>query len=86
MSFTLTVLLAMVILPFGIGWWIGNPLFAAAVFVAMSLTVALSAIGRGDTGGDPAMGLALSLAVSAASAAGGGHLRVKNRERRTRRE
>jgi hypothetical protein len=81
-EFGLTVLLAVVILPFGIGWWIGHPVFAAAVFVAMSLTVALGAIGRGDTAGEPAMGLALSLAVSAVSAAGGGYLRARRRARR----
>jgi hypothetical protein len=81
-GFALTVLLAVVVLPFGLGWWIGHPLFAAAVFVAMSLTVALGAVGRGDTGGDPAFGLALSLAVSAASAAAGGYARGRHRSRR----
>ena len=71
------------ILPFGIGWWIGHPVFAAAVFVAMSLTVGLGALGRGDTAGDPALGLALSLALSAASAAAGGFARAKRRARDT---
>ena len=28
---TLVTLLAVVILPFGIGWWVGHPLFAALV-------------------------------------------------------
>ncbi|HEV2811916.1 MAG TPA: hypothetical protein VGW10_01585 [Solirubrobacteraceae bacterium] len=79
----LVSLLAVVILPFGIGWWIGNPVFAAAVFVAMAITVALGAVGRGETAGDPALGLALSLAVSAGSAAGGGYARTKYRARRT---
>jgi hypothetical protein len=83
LDFALVSLLAIVILPFGIGWWIGNPVFAAAVFVAMSLTVALGAVSRGDSGdADPAFGLALSLAVSAASAAGGGFLRARRRARR----
>ena len=76
------LLLAIVVGPFIVGWWVGNPLFAALVFLALSLTVFLGAIGRGDTGEDPAMGLVLSLAVSSASAAAGGYLRERRRARR----
>ena len=75
-----TILLAVVILPFGIGWWVGHPLFAAAVFLALALTVALGAATRGDEG-DPAFGLALSLAVSSISAAAGGYARERRRDR-----
>ncbi len=75
-------LIALVVGPFVVGWWVGNPLFAALVFVALSLTVFLGAVGRGDTAEDPGMGLAFSLAVSAASAALGGHLARRRRERR----
>ena len=82
MHIGLVTLIAIVVGPLVVGWWIGHPLFAAAVFVALSLTVLLGAIGRGDTGGDPAVGLALSLAISAASAALGGHLRARRRARR----
>jgi hypothetical protein len=71
--------------PFVVGWWVGNPLFAAAVFVALALTVLLGAIGRGDSPGDPGVGLALSLAFSAASAAAGGHLGARRRARAARR-
>jgi hypothetical protein len=67
--------------PFAIGWWIGNALFAGLVFVALSLTVAVGAVGRGDGGDDPAMGVVLSLALSALSAAAGGHLRERRRDR-----
>lgn len=81
-GFALVTLLAVVVLPFGIGWWVGHPVFAAAVFLAMSLTVALGAIGRGDAGSDPSLGLALSLAVSAVSAYGGGLARQRRRARR----
>jgi hypothetical protein len=77
----LAALIAVVVGPFVVGWWIGHPLFAAAVFVGLSLTVFLGAIGRGETGEDPGVGLALSLAVSAASAALGGHLRARRRTR-----
>ena len=82
MEVGLVAVLAVAILPFGIGWWIGNPVFAAAVFVAMSLTVALGAVSRGE-GGDtePALGLALSLAISAGSAAAGGYFRARRRAR-----
>ena len=78
----LLMLVAIVIGPFVVGWWIGHPLFAAMVFAALSLTVALGAVGRGEGGGDPAFGVVLSLALSAASAAIGGHLGAKNRQRR----
>ena len=82
MELGLAALVAVVAGPFVVGWWIGHPLFAAAVFGALALTVFLGAIGRGETGGDPGIGLALSLAVSAASAALGGYLRTKRRDRR----
>jgi hypothetical protein len=79
---TFTLLVAIVVGPFVVGWWIGNPLFAALVFFAMALTVALGAAGRGSGTEDPALGLALSLIVSAASAAAGGHFGAKRRARR----
>ena len=82
MELTLLTLVAVVVGPLVVGWWIDHPLFAALVFVALSLTVAVGAIGRGDTGDDPALGVVVSLALSAVSAAVGGHLRAKNRERR----
>ena len=82
MELTLLTLVALVVGPFVVGWWIGHPLFAALVFVALSLTVAFGAVGRGEGGGDPAFGVVLSLALSAVSAAVGGHLGARNRERR----
>ncbi len=82
MELTLLTLLAVVAGPFAVGWWIGHPLFAGLVFVALSLTVAVGAAGRGDSGDDPAMGVVVSLALSAISAAVGGHLGAKNRARR----
>ena len=75
-------LVALVVGPFVIGWWVGHPLFAAAVFVAMALTVLLGAASRGDSGDEP-LGLALSLLLSAASAAAGGWLRERRRTRNT---
>jgi hypothetical protein len=82
----LAVVIAIVVGPFIVGWWVGHPLFAALVFAALSLTVFLGAVGRGDTAEDPGMGLALSLAVSAASAAAGGYVGARRRaRRRTRR-
>ena len=85
MELVLVGLVAIVIGPFVIGLWIGNPLFAAAVFGALALTVLLGAISRGDAGNDPGAGLALSLLISAASAAAGGHVGARRRTRRARR-
>ena len=84
MDFAFATLIAIVVGPFVIGWWVGHPLFAALVFVAMALTVALGASARGD-GGDEALGLALSLLVSSLSAAAGGYLRARRRARRVER-
>ena len=85
MDFGITLVIAILVGPFVVGWWVGNPLFAALVFLALSFTVFLGAVGRGDTGEDPAMGLVLSLAVSALSAAAGGYVGQKNRQRRATR-
>ena len=85
MDLALVTLIALVVGPFVIGWWVGHPLFAAAVFVAMALTVALGAASRGDSG-DESLGLALSLLLSALSAAAGGWLREKRRTRNAPRD
>lgn len=74
--------IALIVGPFIVGWWVGNPLFAALVFLGLALTVFLGAIGRGDGGEDPGLGLAFSLALSAASAALGGRFGAKRREDR----
>ena len=84
MDIALATLIALLIGPFVIGWWVGHPLFAAGVFVAMALTVTLSAASRGDSG-DESLGLALSLLLSAVSAAAGGYLRERRRARRVER-
>jgi len=84
MDLALATLIAIVVGPFVIGYWIGHPLFAAAVFVAMALTVMLGAVSRDDSGGE-ALGLALSLVLSAATAAAGGWLRERRRTRDLRR-
>ena len=81
MGLTLVTLLAVVILPFGIGWWVGHPLFAALVFIALSLTVALGTVSRSSEGNDAALGLALSLALSAGSAYAGGLVRQRRNQR-----
>lgn len=80
MEIALATLVALLIGPFIIGWWVGHPLFAAAVFLALALTVALSAASRGGSG-DESLGLALSLLLSAGSAAAGGYVREKRRAR-----
>lgn len=80
MEIALATVVALLIGPFVIGWWVGHPLFAAAVFVAMAFTVAIGAATRSDDGGE-ALGLAFSLLLSAGSAAAGGYLRDKRRTR-----
>lgn len=83
MELTLVTLLAVVILPFGVGWWVGHPLFAALVFLALALTVALGTATRAGGDEDAAFGLALSLALSAAAAYAGGLVRQRRDQRNT---
>jgi hypothetical protein len=74
------IVLAVVILPFVLGDWVGHPWFAGAAFGALALTVLLEASGT-DSGAPEgfAAGMALGLVVSAASAAAGGWVRARQR-------
>jgi hypothetical protein len=73
------------ILPFLIGWWIGNAVFAAAAWGALGLTLMIRQLQLDDAGDDQGLlllSLAVGSAVSAACAGYGGHVREKQRRRR----
>jgi len=80
------ILLATVVLPFLIGWWIGNPVFAAAAWGALGLTLLIRQVTFDDSSatGEAVLGIAAGCAVSAAAAGYGGHVREKQRARRLR--
>jgi hypothetical protein len=73
------------VLPFALGYWIGHGALAAAPFAALGLTVLIRQIqvsGEGDPIGGLLAGILASTAISAVAAYGGGRLR--ERYRRTR--
>ena len=84
MDLVAAILLATVVLPFLIGWWIGNPVFAAAAWGALGLTLLIRQlqIDDGASEGEPLLGIVVASAVSAGAAAWGGHVRDRQRRRR----
>ena len=84
MDLVAAILLATLVLPFLIGWWIGNPVFAAAAWGALGLTLLIRQLQIDDGGseGEPLLWIAVASAVSAGAAGYGGHVREKQRRRR----
>ena len=84
MALAAAILLATIVLPFLIGWWIGNPVFAAAAWGALGLTLLIRQVGAGEGsgGGEAVLGIVVGSAVSAAAAGYGGHIREKRRDSR----
>jgi len=72
------------ILPFLIGWWIGNPVFAAAAWGALGLTLLIRQVQLegGEDQGLLLLSIVVGSALSAGSAGYGGHVREKQRRRR----
>jgi hypothetical protein len=84
MDLVAAILLASVILPFMIGWWIGHPVFAASAFGALGLTVMIHQfqIDDGAPEGKAVLGIAIALGISAVAAGFGGRVRERQRARR----
>jgi hypothetical protein len=84
MEIAAAIVIATLIGPFLIGWWIGNPVFAAAAWGALGLTVLISQfrIDDGSADGRAVLWIVLAGAISAAAAGYGGHVREKQRRRR----
>ena len=84
MELAAAILLATVLVPFLIGWWIGNPVFAAAAWGALALTLVVQQLTAGDGSreGEAVLGIALACVISAAAAGYGGSVREKQRARR----
>jgi hypothetical protein len=72
--------IAVVALPFALGYWIGQPVFAAAPFAALGLTVLIRQLqldNEPDVTGKLVAGIFLSTAISAVAAYAGGRVRER---------
>jgi len=75
---------AVIALPFVLGYWIGHPALAAAPFAALGLTVLIRQIQLGDApdeAGKLVLGIVVSTAISATAAYAGGRIRERRRTR-----
>ena len=81
MELVAAIVLAMLVGPFLIGWWIGNPVFAAAAWGALGLTLLIMQfrVDDGSPEGEVLLGILVGYAISAAAAGYGGHIREKRR-------
>ena len=81
MELVAAIAIAVFVGPFLIGWWIGNPVFAAGAWAALGLTVLIMQF-RTDDGspdGEVLLGILVGYAISAVAAGYGGHIREKRR-------
>ena len=83
MEVVAAIIIATLVGPYLIGWWIGNPVFAAAAWGALGLTVLISQLRRddGSSEGIVLLWILVASAVSAGAAYYGGHVREKQRAR-----
>jgi hypothetical protein len=84
MEIAAAIIIATLVGPFLIGWWIGNPVFAAAAWGALGLTVLISQLrlDGGSSDGLVLLWIVVASTISAAAAWYGGHVREKRRDRR----
>jgi hypothetical protein len=83
-EFLAAAFLAIVVLPFGMGYWIGHGAFAAVPFAALGVTLLIrqAEITREEsTPHELLLGIVLSTTISAMAAFAGGRLRERHRER-----
>ena len=75
---------ATVLLPFLIGFWIGNPVFAGLAFAALGFTLLIHqlTLDAGAPEGELVLGILFASLVSSGAAAGGGWVRERQRQRR----
>ena len=83
MDLVAAIILGTFVLPFLIGWWIGNPVFAAAAWGALGLTLLIRQlqIDDGSSEGRMLLWILVGSAISAACAGWGGRVREKQRAR-----
>jgi hypothetical protein len=81
MEVAAAIVLATLVGPFLIGWWIGHPAFAAMAWGALGLTVLIRqlTLDDGSSEGAPLAWIVVGSAVSAAAAAYGARVRERRR-------
>jgi hypothetical protein len=85
MEIAAAIVIATLVGPFLIGWWIGNPVFAAAAWGALGLTVLIRQLQVEDAESETFGWIALSTVVSAGAAYYGGLRRERKRQERLER-
>ena len=85
MEIAAAIVIATLIGPFLIGWWIGNPVFAAAAWGALGLTVLIRQLQLDTSEGLAFLWIVVATAISMAAAYYGGLRRERSREQRPER-
>jgi hypothetical protein len=73
-----TWIVATLVLPFGLGWLLGHPGFAAAVFAALGISTILLSVSAGEA--QVMQGMGASFLISAVPAWFGGQVRRRRRD------
>ena len=85
MELVAAILVATLIGPFLIGWWIGHPAFAAAAWGALGLTVLIRQVQLDEGDGLAFLWIFVATLFSAGAAFYGGHVRERQLQRRNNR-
>ena len=85
MEIAAAIIIATLVGPFLIGWWIGNPVFAAAAWGALGLTVLIRQLQLDASEGLAFLWIVVATAISMAAAYYGGLRRERSREQRPER-
>ncbi|MGH2837815.1 MAG: hypothetical protein ACRDJY_05650 [Thermoleophilaceae bacterium] len=80
MEIVAAIVIATLIGPFLIGWWIGHPVFAAVAWGALGLTVLLMQLRVEDPEPESFLWIVISTVVSAGAAFYGGLRRERRRQ------
>ena len=80
MEVAAAIIIATLVGPFLIGWWIGHPAFAAAAWGALGLTVLLAQFRVEDSEPEAFAWIVVSTVVSAGAAYYGGLRRERKRQ------
>ena len=82
MEIAAAIVIATLVGPFLIGWWIGNPVFAAAAWGALGLTVLIRQLQVDTSEGLAFLWIVVATAVSMAAGWYGGLRRERSRRQR----
>ena len=85
MEIAAAIIIATLVGPFLIGWWIGNPVFAAAAWGALGLTVLIRQAQLDTSEGLAFLWIVMATAISMAAAWYGALRRERSRQRRPER-